>query len=202
MIPTVTSTYPLMETVNTFEKGLKDMRPVIRKRLLAIGVAVLMIGPLLQSAVVFADHDHRKESREYEDENEYDDEDEYDDEYGDEYERYDNADDAGNFTGEQISLEQQADLLVPAETVLTDMNIPYVEYDGGLLLEMFANERHVIFHADKRNVYIDGQPRYISTPPAFRDNQYYIPIDVLAFVFNTAPVWDPIKQTWFLMEGQ
>ncbi|MEB3102195.1 stalk domain-containing protein [Ferviditalea candida] len=92
---------------------------------------------------------------------------------------------------DMIVAVSQGEVLVPAEVVLDGLQIPYVIYSKGDILELFANGHHVIFHTDKNTIYVDGLKSFLPAAPFYRNALYYIPINVLADVMGDKLEWDP-----------
>lgn len=198
------------------------------KQLLLLGfVLALVVWVSIQGAVVYADHDDGYESHgEYDNERIWDEH--YADEH---FREESDDDDDRNYNrppletkaqtqgtmkdGQTVNIYspdnnsiaqinvavRQGEPLIPANPALDVLNVPYVGYSNGTLLEMYANKHHVIFHTDKQVVYIDGSLKTVSTAPFMLDGQYYIPLNVLTEVLGDKEEWNPEIDTLLMRKG-
>ncbi|MEX2459726.1 MAG: copper amine oxidase N-terminal domain-containing protein [Paenibacillaceae bacterium] len=94
-----------------------------------------------------------------------------------------------------------SEVRVNTEKVLDYLNVPYVKYSKGSLLEMYVDERHVIFHDGKSIAYVNGQKYSLPAAPVSQNGQLLIPLNVLANQLGYSLQWDDNTQIFLLKRG-
>ncbi len=91
--------------------------------------------------------------------------------------------------------------LVPADAVLNHLQIPFVQYSKGTLLEVYVNGRQLIFHTGKKVFYEDGVKKSIAAAPFSKGQHYYVPLNVLADELKYSVKWNPQTNAFDLKRG-
>ncbi|KZE84408.1 hypothetical protein AV654_00430 [Paenibacillus elgii] len=99
----------------------------------------------------------------------------------------------GNSVSGTIRLKQ-GELFIPLNSVLEALQVPFVIYPKGTILEGFADGKQFIFHADKRTVYADGQRKTTAAAVFAESNQFYVPLQSAADVLGYSAVVLPQNQ--------
>ncbi|MEB3101517.1 stalk domain-containing protein [Ferviditalea candida] len=95
----------------------------------------------------------------------------------------------------------KGEIRVAAEKVLHSLDIPYLAYQDGALLEVYTADHHLIFHTGKNVYYDNGQKRSIPIAPQSENGYFYVPLTLLAERLGYTLEWNPQNQTFRMMKG-
>jgi len=90
---------------------------------------------------------------------------------------------------------QQGEPLIPAQQVFDALQVPYILYPKGTILEGFADGKHFIFRADKRVMYVNGQKKTMPAAATVMADRFFIPWQAAAYVLGYSAYPDAQNKT-------